>query len=83
MRNNTDGDVIWLLRRNTTGYVNGSGGSETNERTWVRSRLDNHTASRTVVTVLQAGDKVHVQQIGGGIDNHSSGWDGVLLVAMT
>lgn len=82
MRNNTDADVAWQLRLNDTSYVNGASGSEKQERAMVRSRLDNHTASRTVITKLNAGDKVHVQQFGGGNDNHSSGFEGLLLQAL-
>ncbi|MEM0998583.1 MAG: hypothetical protein AAGN35_16110 [Bacteroidota bacterium] len=82
MRNNTGDDVAWALRLNNTGYVNGASGNEKNERTYVRARLDNHSASRTVITVLKAGDRVHVQQFGGGNDNYSSGFEGVLLVAL-
>lgn len=84
MRNNTGDDVAWNLRLNDTGFVNGGGTSsaETTERSYVRSRLDNHTASRTVITLLNEGDKVHVTQGGGGNDNYASGFEGVLLVAL-
>lgn len=84
MRNNSDSDVLWRLRLNLTGFVNGAGTSttENGERTFVRSRLDNHTASRTVITLLNKGDRVHVEQIGGRNDNYTSGFEGILLTAV-
>lgn len=81
MRNNSEADVAWALRLNDTGYVNGQG-PEPMERSYVRSRLDNHTAARTVITKLSAGDKVHVQQMGGRNDNYSSSFEGILLQAL-
>jgi hypothetical protein len=83
MRNNTSNDVGWRLRLNDSGYVNGASGSSKNERTMLVARLDLHMNSRTVITKLNAGDKVHVEQFGsGGNDNYASGFDGMLLQAM-
>ncbi len=86
MRHNTDdGDVGWKLRLNNTGFVNGGGSSEEEqqERSWLIARTKLHMNSRTVLTLLQAGDKVHIEQFGsGGNDNFSSGFEGILLQAV-
>lgn len=87
MRHNTDdGDVGWRLRLNNTGFVNGGGstGGENSERSWLIAKTKLHMNSRTVITFLKAGDKVHVDQFGsGGNDNYSSGFEGILLQALT
>ncbi len=86
MRHNTDdGDVGWKLRLNNTGFVNEGGSSEEEqqERSWLIARTKLHMNSRTVLTLLQAGDKVHIEQFGsGGNDNFSSGFEGILLQAV-
>ncbi|WP_271765137.1 C1q-like domain-containing protein [Aquimarina algiphila] len=86
MRHNTDdGDVGWKLRLNDTGFVNGAGSTEEErqERSWLIARTKLHMNSRTVLTLLQAGDKVHVEQFGsGGNDNYASGFEGILLQAV-
>lgn len=81
LRGNTESDVIWYLRLNNSGYVNGIG-SEPAERSRIKSRLHDETATRTIIAKLNKGDKVHVQQSGGGTDNYSSGFDGTLLQAL-
>ncbi|MBQ4820695.1 hypothetical protein [Aquimarina sp. MMG016] len=85
MRHNTgDGDVGWKLRLNDTDFVNGTAGDEKQERSWLIAKTAGHMNSRTVITFLQAGDKVHVEQFGsGGNDNYSSGFEGILLQALT
>ncbi|WP_299259829.1 hypothetical protein [uncultured Aquimarina sp.] len=85
MRNNTSDDVGWVLRLNDTGFVNGGGSTtdEPHERSMLVANTKLHMNSRTVTTLLQAGDKVHVQQRGsGGNDNFSSGFEGILLQAL-
>lgn len=83
MLNYTDSDVEWYLRLNVSGYVNAGGASNTlpARRTWCRSRLDMHTSSRTVMTKLRAGDKVHIEQKGGGTSSYVTGFEGVLIQA--
>lgn len=76
-------NLEWLLRKNGTGYVNGFGGGEVNEKARLIGRLNAESASRTVLTVLEAGDKITIQQAGKGrVDNYRSGWEGVLLNAL-
>ncbi|MCG8701220.1 MAG: hypothetical protein MI922_24415 [Bacteroidales bacterium] len=84
MRHNTDnGDVGWRLRLNDTDYVNGTAGDERAERSQLIARTKLHMNSRTVITLLNAGDRVHVEQFGsGGNDNFSSGFQGLLLQAL-
>ena len=86
MRHNTgDGDVGWKLRLNDTDFVNGGGTSKTEsqERSWLIAKTAGHMNSRTVNTLLQAGDKVHVEQFGsGGNDNYASTFEGILLQAV-
>ena len=86
MRHNTnDGDVGWEMRLNDTGFVNGGGSSnsQSRERSYLIARTLLHMNSRTVTTLLQAGDKVHIEQFGsGGNDNYSSGFEGILLQAL-
>jgi|GEM_PF-6490742 len=73
----------WLLRLNTTGYVNGKSGSELDERARLTVKYDGQHSSRTVTTILNAGDTVHVHQGGSGRpDNYRSGFEGVLLHAL-
>ncbi len=80
--NTTDGDVGWRLRLNTGGYVNGAG-NEPAERSQLIARTHLHMNSRTVITSLNPGDRVHIEQFGsGGNDNYSSGFEGILLQAL-
>lgn len=82
MRNNTGADVGWRLRLNDSGYVNGAG-SESSERSRLVATELGHMNSRTVLTLLDANNKVHVEQFGdGGNDNYSSGFEGILLQAI-
>ncbi|MFK7787147.1 MAG: hypothetical protein AB8B56_18645 [Crocinitomicaceae bacterium] len=85
MRNNTSDDVGWRLRLNDSDYVNGgaSGSSERHERAQLIATAQLHMNSRTVLTRLNANDKVHIEQFGsGGNDNYSSGFEGMLLQAI-
>ena len=75
--------VRWYLRRNTT-YVNtgGSTSSENSERCLVDSYHNSISASRTVITVLNANDEIWIEQVGDGrCDNYRSGLEGILLSA--
>ncbi|MEW7289090.1 C1q-like domain-containing protein [Aquimarina sp. 2304DJ70-9] len=82
VRRNTDTGGRWHLRLNGTGYVNGSSGEEKKERSELTVGSKNHSNSRTVITMLEANDKVHVEQLDTRGDNHSSGFSGMLLKAL-
>lgn len=82
--NNSNEFCVWQLKLNDTGFVNGQSGPEAGERSILRSRATTHTCSRTVITQLNVGDKIHIRQTGSGRpDNHSSGFEGILLQALT
>ncbi len=77
------GYCFWVLRLNDSNYVNGHNGDEKTERSLVRGTDNLHSTSRTIITKLNANDKVHVQQTGSSRpDNYSSGFEGILLQAL-
>lgn len=74
--------LVWALKVNG-GHLNGASGAEVQERARLSCVRDLQHSSRTITTVLNAGDVVHVAQAGGGRpDNYRSGWEGVLLHAL-
>jgi len=80
----SDAFCVWQLKLNDTGFVNGQSGSEVGERSILRSRYATHSCSRTVITQLNTGDKIRIRQTGSSSpDNYSSGFEGILLQALT
>ncbi len=79
LRSTTDGGTIWNLRLNDSEYVNGSGTVENTECSMISTTKKFHSSSRSIITLLEVGDKVHVHQTKGGADNYSSGFEGMLL----
>ncbi len=79
LRSTTDSGTIWNLRLNGSGYINGSGTGEVSERSMISTTKKFHSSSRSITTLLEVGDKVHVHQTKGGADNYSSGFEGMLL----
>lgn len=79
-----DDSLHWSLRLNDTLYVNGTGTVDQNQRAMLTAKHLYNTYSRTIITTLNAGDVVHVEQTGLGYgDNYRSGWEGVLLHALS
>ncbi|WP_298310717.1 hypothetical protein [uncultured Aquimarina sp.] len=79
---------LWQLKLNDTGFVNGSNEDNlpttSGEVAILRSRFATHSCSRTVITQLNAGDKIRIRQTGSsGPDNYASGFEGILLQALT
>jgi hypothetical protein len=77
------GFCYWTLRLNGSDYVNGKSGDEVQERSVLRSQTNSNSISRVVMTQLEAGDTVHVQQTGSSRpDNHASSFEGTLIQAL-
>jgi hypothetical protein len=76
-------NLAWNIKVNNQ-YANRTGLSirEPAETAQISLWSVNETISRTVILILNKGDKVHIAQTGlGRCDNHRSGFEGVLLYA--
>ncbi|MBQ0733533.1 C1q-like domain-containing protein [Aquimarina celericrescens] len=79
---------VWQLKLNDTGFVNendeDNAPAEVGEIAVLRARFATHSCSRTVITQLNAGDKIRIRQTGSSSpDNYASGFEGILLQALT
>jgi len=85
MKKSGNDEVLnWRMRLNTTRYVNGTGDIQVNERATLSVKYPYPSHSRTILTTLNAGDVIHIEQDGGGYpDDYRSGWEGVLLQAFS
>ena len=73
----TEANVVWVLRLNDNGFVDND---ERNSK--VLAREHDLTTSRTIMTILNEGDKVHVEQTAGGrAQRQASSFSGMLIQA--
>lgn len=78
------GALHWyFLVNGASANAGGTNTSESDERTVMTMNATGTTTSRTMIIVLNAGDKVTIKQAGSGrVDNFRSGLEGVLLYAI-
>lgn len=77
------GALHWyLLVNGSSANAGGTNANESTERTIMTMNAVSITTSRTMIIVLNAGDKVTIKQEGSGrVDNFRSGLEGVLISA--